>query len=247
MVMNKASAKRLMSKQEASVLLGELDLCSCTETIESVSITNSKVLRGSEEKEVNKSIVTNYKNRPARFEKLSLYDYFHLTKGKSHSTAKTVIPHFVGVSGTPKYPVTETCARHVLTVYRPWRDFPDAHNTDLIVEFNDFINRAECPPSAKMHYNRAMLRYFNRTTSYEPKNHDCDHSMNPMSVDDKALLDLVGLKKSDDVECDSSLIKSLPRGCGYQWDSPPKVRGLLGMDAASYQTIGVSHFIANEP
>ena len=42
-IMNRAAAKRLISKQEACVLLGDLDLTHYTETVESVSISSYKL------------------------------------------------------------------------------------------------------------------------------------------------------------------------------------------------------------
>ena len=43
--MNKSAGMRLISKQESVVLMGELDLFTCTETVETVSISNSKRIR----------------------------------------------------------------------------------------------------------------------------------------------------------------------------------------------------------
>lgn len=211
----------MISKQEAMVLLAELDLFTCTESIASVSISNSQKIRGSEEKEVNKSFLNQYKDRDLKYKDLSLYDYFYATKQPKNLT-KTVIPHFVGVSGTPQFPVTETYARHILTVYRPWTEYPK--NCDWIPEFNEFIKSKLAPPSAKMHFERAMCRYYNKTTGYEPKSGVCDYSKNLIDADDEELLDLIGLAKSEDCDYDTALIKSLDRGFNYKWDKPPKVR-----------------------
>ena len=40
-IMNKTSSKRIISKQEAMVVLADLPLTTCTETIQSISINNS--------------------------------------------------------------------------------------------------------------------------------------------------------------------------------------------------------------
>ena len=218
--MNKSSAQRVISKQEAVVLLGNLDMFTCSETIESVSISNSKVLRAGEENSVDKTFVSAYEKRSKEYETCSLYEFFHLKK-KKIKNAKAVIPHFVGISGTPKFPVTETYARHILTVYRPWRVYPK--ECQWVTEFEAFINSKMCPPSAKMHYERAVCRHYNNTTYYEPKSSNVDHSTNPISDSDAELISLVGLKASTECDEDTRLIKQLDRGIDYQWDKPAKV------------------------
>ena len=140
-VMNKAVTKRIISKQEACVLLGELDLVSCTETIQSVSISDSKMVALSEDMKKSsqkKMFINEYKSRPPEFEDYSLHAYFHHTRNSS-SQGKLIIPNFVGVNGTPKFPVTDDYARHTLIVHRPWRVYPST-STPWRAEFEDFIN-----------------------------------------------------------------------------------------------------------
>jgi hypothetical protein len=225
-VMNLASAKRLISKQEASVLLSGLELFSCTETIESVSISNSKALRDKEDTTTNKSLIKKYRDRPFQQRYLSLYDFFFMEKGKKRSS-KEVIPHFVGISGTPTYPVTENYARHVLTVYRPWIKYPE--NLQWIEEFERFMNSGRAPSSAQMHYLRVMNRYFDRMLQYEPKSTHCDHTKNPITSEDQQLIDLLGLKATDDVDYDTSLIKQLNRGLDFEWDKPAEVSSVCNV------------------
>ena len=62
---------------------------------------------------------------------------------------KCKIPYFVGVSGTPKYPITPSYARHVLTVHKPWKTYPN--HTDWIKEFQRFIVDPNCPQSAQVY------------------------------------------------------------------------------------------------
>lgn len=218
--MNKSSSKRVISKQEATVLLGDLDMFLCSETIESVSISNSKSVRCNEETSVDKSFISSYENRPVCYKECSLYEYFHIIKN-SKTLKKDVIPHFVGISGTPRYPVTETYARHVLTVYKPWLIYPKSCN--WINDFDNFIKSSRCPASAKMHYERAVCRHINNTTHYEPKSSSVDHSKNPISDADTDLMALVGLKGNVIDDEDSRTIKQLNRGLDYEWDKPPKV------------------------
>ena len=228
--MNKAASKRLISKQEAVVLLGGLDLFDCTDTIESVSISNSKVVRSgkTETKKDNDTttFVARYKTRPSSLESLSLYEYFHHTKNgedkRGKGNKKTVIPNFVGVNGTPRFPVTESYARHVLVAYKPWRVYPK--DVDWISEFDRFINCNRCPSSARMNYCRVMRRYYDNMTHYEPKSHTPDHSSNPISDEDKILVELLGLGGSDDMDYDTTLLRTLNRGFSYEWDKAAEVR-----------------------
>ena len=218
--MNKASSKRLISKQEASVLLGGLDLFVCTETIESVSISNSKAMRQKEDQATNKTFLEQYAKREDRYQNISLYDYFLITKTPSKSK-KGIIPHFVGISGNPTYPVTENYARHILTVYQPWTKYPVDRN--WVAEFESFIKSSDAPPSAKMHYERIMCRHFDHTTHYDPTSTDIDHTGNPITSEDKQLIDLLGLRASDNIDYDTALLKSIEKGENFKWDKNPKV------------------------
>lgn len=82
-VMNRSSAKRLISKQEATVLLGNLDLVTSTESIENVSISNSKQLRKAESTSSSKNLMDAYIKRPKTQESLNLKDFFHVTKNSN--------------------------------------------------------------------------------------------------------------------------------------------------------------------
>ena len=127
--MNNSAAKRLVSKQEAMVLLAELPLTDCTEGIETVSINNSKKLTKKDQKKPDNRIVSKYGRRPATMEDWSLYDFFVWDKNVNPQRPmsrnnKFIIPNFIGLSGAPRYPVTESYARHTLIVHRPWREYP---------------------------------------------------------------------------------------------------------------------------
>jgi hypothetical protein len=76
------------------------------------------------------------------------------------------IPYFVGVRGYPTYPVMEGYARHVLIVYKPWRQYPNKASWSH--EFNVFVNSSQCPKSATLTYNRVMRHYYDSTQFLEP-------------------------------------------------------------------------------
>ncbi len=227
-VMNKTVSKRIISKQEACVLLGELDLVQCTESIYSISISNSKTIRVNDSTDTSlrngpryHSFVDEYKHRPINCEHLSLDKYFHY-KNNSDPAKKTIIPNFVGVNGAPKYPVTHDYARHTLIVHKPWRTYPSPQ-TNWIQEFETFIHSPECPLGARMGYERVMRRYIDRMTHYEPKASTVDHSANPITPDDNDLMVMLGLKHEDDYDEETAMFKNMQRGYEYEWDRPPKV------------------------
>jgi hypothetical protein len=223
-VMNKTVTKRIISKQEATVLLAELDLFTCTETVESVSISNGKRISISDEDKNSspkKTFINLYSNRPVEHELLSLHQYFHLVKN-SDPTRRMIIPNFVGVSGTPCYPVSEQYARHTLIVHRPWRKYPST--MDWISEFNQFINSVDAPKSAKLTYERVMQRYFDKLTHYEAKATHVDHAGNPVAEDDLELMHLCGLKASDEYDAEDMMFKNMEKGLDFEWGKKPKVR-----------------------
>lgn len=209
------------------VLLGELDLTNCTESLATVSINNSRALRRSTEKSQDKSFVTQYANRPKRFENLSMYAYFcHLKNSpqetQKRSQQKYMIPNFVGASSTPKYPVTDSYARHTIITYRPWRNYPT--NLKWRAEFEHFINEEACPMSCKMGYFRVVKRYIDKMTAYEVKSKQTDHSQNTVDHDDYELMTLLGLHSSNDDSVDTSDFNLMERGKDFEWDALPKVR-----------------------
>lgn len=222
-VMNSCASKRIISKQETAVLLSGLDLTFCSDSIENVSISNSKRLRMNEEESTDKTFIHKYATRLPDSLHMSLYEYFHHTKNANPGRKKTLIPNFVGVSGTPKYPPTDEYARHVLTVYRPWVVYPK--NLEWQLHFENFIRGDKFPACARMSYERVMNRHFTRTVFAEPTAKDGDHSMNTLSEADRDTIALHGLMNTEGGEdYDAAVLRMLDRGLSYNWDRKPKVR-----------------------
>lgn len=222
-ILNKTASKRLISQQECMVLLGGLNLVHCTESVETVTINNSKALRMELDTSTNRSIVTLYAKRNEKDFDLSLYEFFLKTKNESkRKKPKTVIPNFVGLSGMPTFPVTEQYARHTIIVYRKWwRNYPT--NCDWIRVFHEFIKTPEYPVMAKMSYERAMRRHYDNMTGKDTKAHQADHSKNDISDESHDLLDLVGLTSQEYKTDCSSQIALLEKGKEYDWHRKPKV------------------------
>ena len=214
-VMNKAVSKRIISKQEACVLLADLDLVYCTESIQNVSISNTKCVTTDGAQKGTKTFIKEYKQRDASYEHATLHEYF-IIKNKGRGN-KLIFPNFVGVNGAPRYPVTDDYARHTLIVHRPWRKYPV--DLDWKTEFNAFIHSPQCPLSAQMGYMRVMRRFIDKMTHYEPKATICDHTGNALSTEDEELMLLVGLKNGDECDLDDVLLQKMEKGIDYDWTS----------------------------
>ena len=272
-VLNKAASSRLISKQEATVMLAGLPFTYCTETVESVSVSSSKSL-GSGGATTSKSvlILPMYKERLEKIKKdspehhflslLSLYDYFHLMKNalppakkeknirtflrmhaveggnkslyqlfltlkykKNPHSISYVIPNFVGIKTKPCYPICNQYARAVILIYKPWTVMP-LPSDDWTSTFNAFIYTQYCPKSVQLGYARVVKRHFNKTTHLEPKQSNIDHSSNPISEADQAMIDLLGMGACND-ESDELNIQSLPKGLSFNWNPPLQKRSLV--------------------
>ena len=224
-VMNKSATKRLISKQEAMVLLSGLPLTMCTETVESVSINNSREIKKTPNAEAtDKRFVSVYGRRKICLD-MSLSEYFCCVKNHPRRLAdggKYIIPNFIGISGTACYPVSEAYARHTIVVYKPWTEYPT--NRNWIAEFNDFIESKNCPKSCKMSYERVMQRHYNKLTHYEPTASAANHHSNAIPEEETNLLNLVGLPLTEEYDAERFILESIDRGIDYKWDEQPAVR-----------------------
>ena len=225
-VMNKAASKRIISKQEAMVLLANLDLTGCSETVENVSISQSTKLQSKADRSVyvDGKFITQYQHRDVKYHGMSLCQYFeHVKNSKRTRSRKHIIPHFIGVQGYPCFPVSESYARHVLIVHKPWHGkYPSGRQ--WIKEFHQFIHSPHSPIQAKLTYERVMQRHYSKTTFCEPTTHKPDHSKNPISDQDLQDLLLVGLNAPDEQEHDVAMLKKIDRGLDYKWSKQPMVR-----------------------
>ena len=208
------------------VLLANLDFVLCTETIESVSISKSiQIQKAEAPKSKSKNDVERYKKRHKDLEAKSLYHHFLLDrngpKNKTKNKGKQIIPNFVGVNGTPCFPISEAYARHTLIVHKPWRTYPN--QKEWKHDFEQFIHSKYCPKSAQLAHARVVLRHYNGTKHNEPTNSKADHSKNSVSKEDEDLIDLMGLHQSDDMDADRALLHNLDRGINFKWDTEPKV------------------------
>ena len=222
-VINRAASSRLISKQEASVMLGNMDLHVCSENIETVSISNSTRVAIDADKSKASNILKAYANRPSALSNLSLHDYYIIYRSEKggKGTTKLSVPHYTGITGNPTFPVTEGYARHVLIVYKPWTEYPNQKEWKR--DFDEFIRSPRCPTSCKLHYDRVVQRFYSGTKFAEVTAKTPDHSRNEISDEDAETLLLAGLGDINAELVGQLDLQNIERGMDFCWDKPPKV------------------------
>lgn len=220
-IMNKASSRRLISKQEACVMLANMPLTSCSEFINGVPITrNHKILPASEKQTRQKTFLNLYEKRPMVLSHMNMFDYFIHDRKKRH--LPFAIPHFTGMSSTPTFPVSESYARHTLIVFKPWRIYPTS--SDWLGDFDRFINSKSVPRAARMSYDRVVQRHYNGTKFVDPVGKASHVDNTNLDPEDEAAILLAGMhgNKADE----DSLFARIERGIDYNWNAKPKKRDL---------------------
>ena len=215
-IMNKAATRRLISKQEACVLLSKLPLTLCSEFITTESIVKNtpiEVHYEADKKPKSEKLLLRYEKRPEELHHMSINDFFHHVHGTSNRQS---IPLFTGLSGKPTFPVTESYAKHTLIVYKPWKQYKMDRN--WIQEFNEFIrDKRNCPIEARLQYERVMMRHFDGTKYIDPVSAKIDHSENPITECDEAAILLAGMKGEQITDIDSHVFNNIKRGKTYNW------------------------------
>jgi hypothetical protein len=145
-------------------------------------------------------------------------------KNGPSNNGKIVIPHFVGINGSPRFPINDNYAKQSLIVYKPWRVYPQLDNWKE--EFNHFIHLPSTPVSCKLPYYRVMQRWYDKMAGYEPVASTVDHSSASISDDNKILLSLLGLPGIEVEQFDEAVLKKLDRGLNFQWDRIPRVSSI---------------------
>jgi len=215
-VLNTTVSNRIISKQECCVLLANLNLFYCSETIQSVSLSGGKRLSATpaEANSAPKSFLKQYEARPSQQENLSLHQYFLAEKGLTKG-GRTVVPHYVGMSGQPVYPVTVAYAKSVCLIHKPWRKID--LDREWIKEFDLFLYSVDCPESVRIAYKRVFYRYIRKLTHVETlaKEHPGD---SPIDEDDENLMDLCRLSRMDSSDIDDHNIMSFfNKGLNVDW------------------------------
>ena len=216
-ILNNSMTRRLMSKQETCVLLANLPLTTCSDHIETVSISNSKRLQ-TKKNQTRCSLLDRCANRTSRQDQ-SLHDFFHSERRRLGS--RPAIPHFTGINGLPTFPVTESYARQTLIVHKPWTTYPNPDS--WIREFDRFINSKQCSKIARMQCDRVMQRHYNGTKFVDPVASNSHHDPLLDDFEDEEAILLAGLNGDKMEGIDSSLFDNIVRGQDFKWDKLPQV------------------------
>ena len=167
--MNRANASRVISKQECMVELTSLPLVISSEDVENVNISGAMRITTTTTNAKEKTLISKYQKREDVLEQLSLCEFFH-KHNINNNNKRTVIPHFVGMSSSPTYPVTSSYARATLIIHMPWRDpiFHAMADSECINTFERLMHNDNFPRSVKLAYQKEKSRYLENTTYLEP-------------------------------------------------------------------------------
>ena len=97
-----------MSKQECMVQLAEMDLWTCSESFQRISLSGYTKLGKEGTSGMNKYL-KEYAFRPWDQRRLSLMSWFLSTHSEKND--RTYVPYFPGRSGQPVFPLTEYMSR----------------------------------------------------------------------------------------------------------------------------------------
>lgn len=203
------------------VLMGGLDLVKCSETIDCVSVSGSRKIRVGNDEPTITTLISKYKNRPESEWEMSFHQYYHFVKNKNvdPKSRSFKCPHYVGINSQPRFPVTESYAKAVITLYKPWKKDELVASRDWIAEFNHFLNKSgKCPEGVSISYHRVLDRHFKKTSNHEPVSTKVDHSLNPISEEDRETLQIANNNvHGEGVDPYDEIFKRADTGLQYQW------------------------------
>ena len=223
-MLNECSKSRVISKQEATCHLLGLNLYSCSEKVEIVSLSGEHRL--GTDSQSSRSLLVRYAKRPDFLKCMNLYDFFDYSHNKpddmKRKNWKRRIPMFQGGRCEAVYPATTAYARAVLLVFQPWTDkfSIDKDSPLLLKRFNNFIkDRHKCPKVVRVAYERARLMKHRK----EPTTSTADIAYVTAAAgadeETRALVDLVGTIFTANEDPDEGL-SNLDYGKQYNWSEP---------------------------
>ena len=215
-LLNRAVGEKMISKQEAMVHIGGLDLFSCSETIETHSLSNYHKLS---QHSNTSTFLTKYAKRPRVFSTNTLVQYFHHIKNQSGSK-RYYIPHFVGASSQPIYPPTPHYARSILMIHMPWYEtFPISLERSLSV-FQHMMANQKFPAHVTIPYERLKVRFENgkehhETINKEPIYDDCFQTEIPEDLNQ--LIQLTNTLPKQPLSSTDEEMENVCFGKNYDW------------------------------
>ena len=196
----------------------------CSESIETVSLSGqTKFGKGNDgDGYSTNTLPSRYRKRGKPEELgLSLHQYFHKTKNNTNNR-KEFIPHYVGGSGQPVFPVTDSYARSELLKHKPWSaKNPMPTNANWIAMFEEFRNSDDCPISVKVSYERAKRIHEDRNKGIkEPFQADIEESAPTDNICDEEVDEVIALSETlgyTEDELDSLEKSGFDLGKEYDW------------------------------
>lgn len=221
-ILNRGNAHRTIPKQECMVELAELPLIICSEITETVNLSGSYKLSSSS----HNDLVSKYRRIAASNPDLSLHQFFLQQMKNKQKTArrlagKTIIPHYVGANGQPKYPPTKEYAMATLLVHKPWGSCspPLRTDTEWIKDFNDFVKSDTCPQEVVMEYHRVKERHESKRPPEAVAAEECYDTEIQPDMDEKTK-DLMSIVTNLSLTTDPFLSLNdhqFDRGFNYDW------------------------------
>jgi hypothetical protein len=137
-LLNKTVARRMISKLKCMVELGKLDAWVCNEKFTKVSLSGFKKLEKDGETGSKNTPIEKYMMRGPAIDGISLY-HFVLDNGNTpiieadtagegsyeQVDARSCVPVFTGGAMHPTWPLSDSYARSMLIVHKPWRMVAD--------------------------------------------------------------------------------------------------------------------------
>ena len=204
----------MISKQECILLLLQRSLVNCSETIETISISNSARVSVSGKVCVKSGLLKHYAQRSAMQNHMSLHDFFHFKKNPCDSKlSKFVIPHYTGGQMHISYPINASYATTILNLYKPWRTKYQVCKEN-IKEYEDFVIGTEIPKYLEVSYIRSINNFTRRSGVSEPVAKEGNYDEN-MDEETAAFIDMVGSHergKNEEEHC-----YNYDYGLNYDW------------------------------
>ena len=210
----------------------ELPLHISSEVTETINISGSYRLTS----DSHKDLVSQYRRIAEANPELSLYAFVRKTINEKerkvkrrHSAQATIIPHFVGASGQPKYPPTKEYAMATLIVHKPWQGSkPKKRDGDneWIEEFLEFVKSDICPELVKQEYARVKERAESKRPPEAVATEESYDWETTAEMDDsvKDLLNIISTQTTtNDPFFDLNGVK-IDRGLNYEWSKRVTVR-----------------------
>lgn len=222
-ILNRSMANRIIPKQECMVELADLPLVLSSEVTETINLSGSfKVSSDS-----HADLVSQYRSIAKSHPDLTLYEFCRSAinekaiKGK-YREKMTVIPHFVGASGQPKYPPTPEYAMAVLVVHKPWGDKAPKRRSSKqawVEEFLEFIALDDCPDFVKLEFARVKERHESKRPPEAVAAEECYDQDASVEADDtiKDLLSIIATQTTTNDPFMKMNDQKINRGLHYDW------------------------------